>query len=162
MNILNELLYRELSGLLNPWSYFMLACGVALIYLVFSSLYMVERRDFFKLDNRVSDFESSFMQKFYQYLTWATVQQTIVIASVSFLPLPDALLFIAAAAIFCAVHTPNKRLMLFTGIFGMFFYYAYFIGGLMSVSMIAVLHAFAGSLYYKLGWDMRVLWVYHA
>ena len=157
MSYLNEMFGREIEGLLNPWNYVFLGIGLSLMFIVFGVIYLTQGVEYFKADGKYSDFEKTFTQKLLQYWLWAFIQQSIVFTVLLFIPLSYDFLYVIGVALFSFVfHLPNVRLMVFTFSFSLLFYYAYFFAGFTSLILLAFLHGFGGSLYYKLGWDMRV------
>jgi hypothetical protein len=153
--MINEFLYRELSGLLNLSAILWLFAMLALMTLLFGSIYLTKGVEYF--DARYSEFEQSFLKKWGWYCIWALAQQIIVFSVLYMIPVEDVVRYLAGVALFSVVfHVPNLKLMAFTFAFSLVFYYAYFYAGFTSLILMAIAHGFGGTLYYKLGWNMRV------
>jgi hypothetical protein len=134
-----------------------LCIGIAAQYVVFRILYDEDKMEFIVIDYKLSIFEKEFIKKFCWYWGWAAVQQLIVLLIVSYLPVDSWSKYGIAVALFsCGYHFPNWRLMGFTAGFGAVFYMFWFIFGFDSFIFLTALHAFGGTAYYKLGWEMRV------
>lgn len=132
------------------------AIGVLAVYTAFHVVYLNLGKEFIKPDFNLSAFEKEFWTKFLHYVPWAAFQQCLLLVPLRFIECDDLIKFALAMMIFAIVHIPNFRLMLFTAIFGAWFYGFWYFGDFDSYVYIILLHAFGGTAYYKTGWDMRV------
>jgi hypothetical protein len=149
MNILSEFLARELQGLGNLWAYLFFAIIATATYLFFGVIYIIQGVGI--------NLQAQFWKKLLWYWLWAFAQQSIIFVVLYFVPLNDDWLYACGVFLFSIVfHFPNLRLMLFTFAFAGMYYYAYFYAGFTSLLMVSLAHAFGGTLYYSLGYDMRV------
>ena len=132
--------------------------GFGLIYIVFLVIYKIQDIQYLNpVDRKFSLFEKEYYMKWLQYLPWAFVQQSLLTIPLHYLELPLGLSYLIAVIIFgCVYHFPNVRLMVFTILFGMAFYLMWFFYDAQSLVYVSILHAFGGTAYYKVGWDMRV------
>jgi hypothetical protein len=114
--------------------------------------------EFLRLDGVIRPFELEFWKTYLKYLPWALFQQVCI----TFLLALTGLEASVWAYLFCVVlfsvvcHFGNWRLMIATAAFGVVVYPFYVFTFYFSVVHIAVLHAFTGTAYKLLGWDMRV------
>lgn len=130
--------------------------GLVLMWGVFRLFYRFSSAEWINLDFTLTPFEKDFWKKFLWYVGWACIQQSLVLLFASFMS-SVTVSYIFSVVIFTMIyHFMNWRLMAFTGGFALVFYAAWFYFGFQSVLYIAILHAFGGTAYYKLGWDMRV------
>lgn len=95
-----------------------------------------------------------------RYIIWGAFQQISIIAMVYFIPVEDIVKTILAIILFTAVHFPNKPLMIVTFFLGVSIYIPFFMYDMNILIYYALMHAFGGTLYKMLGWEMRVLWNY--
>lgn len=158
MDIILNLLSWQGENLISPKNIIIYAVGLVVIYVVFWIIYKIQGMQYLNpTDREFSLFEKEYLKKFLQYSYWALFQQCLVLIPLHFIDLAAPMKFLIGSLIFsCAFHFPNKKLMIFTSIFAAVFYYGWFMEDVQSLIYLAVLHAFGGTAYYKLGWDMRV------
>lgn len=105
-----------------------------------------------------------------QYFIWAIVQHVVTISPFWFLNINLTLKVALSWIVFTLAHFPNYKLMLVTGVSGLFAYFTFGIiyikYGIFSVEMLytylttCFIHATVGRLLLTLGWDLRVLWMH--
>ncbi len=113
--------------------------------------------EFLCLDGIYKPFEAEFYKTFAFYCLWALAQQVVLTFTLSLTGLSDFLAYAFCVGIFsCIFHFPNERLIIATALFGLIVYPFYVFTATLSVVHVALLHAFAGTSFKLLGWDMRV------
>lgn len=113
--------------------------------------------EYLNLDGIYKPFESEFYKTFAFYCLWALAQQILLTFVLAFTGMSGFAAFVFCLFFFSVgYHMGNARLMLATALFGLFVYPFYTITCNISVVQIALLHAFMGTSYKLLGWDMRV------
>lgn len=132
------------------------SCGI--IYSLFKQIYKSQNREYF--DNKLSSFEFSFMKTFALYFLWGGLQQAFILGVFHFLPLPDMVKAIGSIILFAGLHIPNIKLTVTTFLLACLLYPAYYLYDIRAPYFFALIHAFGGTLYKMLGWEMRVLWNY--
>ena len=158
MDVILKLLAWQGENLISPKNLIIYASGLAVMYVTFWVIYKIQGMQYLNpTDRTFSLFEREYLQKFLQYSSWALIQQAILLIPFYFIEVGSPLKFLIASLIFgCVFHFPNRKLMVFTSIFAAVFYYAWFLEDAQSLVYLSVVHAFGGTAYYKLGWDMRV------
>lgn len=158
MEFLYDFILWQVENLVSIKNLVIFLTGIFIIYAVFWVIYKIQGMEYLNpIDRSTSLFEKEYLQKFSDYLGWAFIQQFIILIPLNYVQLPNPLKYILATVIFgCLFHFPNKRLMIFTTIFASMFYNVWFLQDSQSLAYITILHAFGGTAYYKLGWDMRV------
>lgn len=163
---MKESFLAMLSGHLTLSSIYHLLGGMVFLYIFWFVLYKVLKEEFiFWLDFKQSEFETNFIKEFTKYLAWGTFQQIVVVSVVYFSSyfldgISSVSQFLIAMLFFNLIHLPNLRLTLATTGVSLYFYVFFYFYDIGSPLYFGIMHAFGGTCYKQLGWEMRVLWNY--
>jgi hypothetical protein len=147
---LSDIFFWQVAELVNPFSFFYFAVGLALVLAVGRYWYVfIEGKTFAMPVLDVS---------FVVYFLWAIFQQVLVAVVIHFSKLDHAVFQYPAAVLLFAVvfHFPNRRLTVATGMLGAFVYLGWYVLGFNSLIYTALLHTLGAKLYKGLGYEMRV------
>lgn len=141
------------------------SAGIVTIYLVFLGIYWFVNKEFINpFDFKTTKFEKGFIRELIKYSSWGTIQQIVIFSSVyiasQYYDMSNWEKFSMAIIMFNILHIPNFQLIVATLGLSVYIYIPFYFFDMQPLIYYGILHAFGGTCYKQLDWEMRVLWTH--